>query len=206
MEAGEAYAGFNFTHLYDLHGQEKLQFFFMHIRNEDTTGKLLNISLKYTQLQLGIATPLFLTDFDEYSYLCQSTWITHLWKYVSSSGLNIDLTDSGIVATQREYDDFIMDVLHNSPNFTKSEYIIANKARLALNILHLSDIVDGSGRRLLPDVRNCVIHRRSKLNWPHQIFLPKWKPIWQKACAVLQRYVSANPLGLQLSKLNQELM
>jgi len=185
MEAGEAYAGFEFAHLYDLHGQEKLQFFFMHIRNEDTTGKLLNISLKYTQLQLGIAKPFFLTEFDEYSYLCQSTWVTHLWEYVSSRGLKIDITDPGVVETQRAKDVFIMDVLHNSPNFTKSDCIIANKARLALKMLHLSDIVDGSGRRLLPDVRNGVIHRRSKLNWTHQIFLPKWTPIWQKACVCL---------------------
>ena len=197
MEAGDAYAGFDFTHLYDLHGQEKLQFFIMHTRNNDTTGKLLNISLRYTQLQLGIATPFFSVDYDDYSYLCDDTWLTHLWEYTSSRGLTIDLTDSGIIPIQRNNDKFIMDILHKSSKMSRSECMIANKVRLALQILHLSDIVDGTGRKLLPDVRNGKLHRSSTLTWPRQILLPKWMPVWHKACGILQRYVSGNCLGVR---------
>jgi len=195
MEAGEVYAGFGFTHLYDLHGQEKLQFFFMHTRKGDNTGKLLDISLRYTQLRLGIATPFFKVEYDEYSYLCDDTWLTHLWEYTSSRGLTIDLTNPGLIPIQRQNDKFIMDILHKSPSMRPHECVIANKVRLALQILHLSDIVDGTGRKLLPDIRNGILHRTSKLNWPQQILLPKWMPIWHKACGVLQRYVSGNCLG-----------
>ena len=203
MEANEAYAGFGFTHLYDLHGQEKLQFFIMHMRNQDTTGKLLSISLRYTQLQLGVEAPFFSLDYDDYSYLCQRTWLTHLWEYTSSRGLTVDLTDTGVISKQNHRDAFIMDILHNSPKMTKSECVTANKVRLALHILHLSDVVDGTGRRLLPDVRNGVLHRKSKLTWMRQILLHKWMPVWHKACGVLQRYVSANCLDINAPNLNQ---
>ena len=70
-------------------------------------------------------------------------------------------------------------------------------------MLHLSDVVDGTGRRLLPDVRNGVLHRESKLNWPRQILLSKWMPVWHKACGILQRYVSANCLNMTTPNLNQ---
>lgn len=193
-EAGETYAGLNFTHLYDLHGQEKLQFFMMHIRNDDTTGKLLNISLKYTQMQLGIDQPFLTTDYEEYSYLGQATWITHMWEYVSSRGIQVDLTEPGIIPMQRQNDAYIMNIVHNS-TLSKRECVIVNKVRIALQLLHLSDIVDGTGRRLLPDVRNAKIHRSSLLHWPKQVLLPKWMPVWYKACGILQRYVSGHCLG-----------
>jgi len=190
MEAGPEYAGFDWPHLYDLHGQEKLKFLCMHMRQNDTTARLLQISLRHTQLQLGLGTNFLQMDYDEYSYLhSQETWLTHLWQYISSRGLQITLTDDITVSTPFESDAFIMDVLHSS-NMTREEKIIANKVRISLQILHLSDIVDGRGRRLLPDVRNGVIHRKSKLHWPKQILLRKWIPIWHKACGILQRYVT----------------
>ena len=142
----------------------------MHTHKGDNTGKLLNISLRYTQLQLGIATPFFKVDYDDYSYLCDKTWLTHLWEYTSSRGLTIDLTDPGLIPIQRQNDKFLMDILHKSSSISPHECIIANKVRLALQILHLSDIVDGTGRKLLPDVRNGTLHRSSTLNWPRKSY------------------------------------
>ena len=193
MEAGEEYAGFNWAHLYDMHCQEKLQFLMMHLRKKDTTGKLLQISMKFTQLQLGVESNFLSLDYDDYSYLCQTTWLTHLWEYVSSRGLDVTLTDALAITKRSSSDKFIMDILHKS-TLTKKECIIANKVRIALRLLHLSDIVDGRGRRLLPDVRNGNSYRESKLEWPKQILLRKWLPIWHKACGVLQRYVSKHKI------------
>ena len=190
MEAGEEYAGFNWPHLYDIHGQEKLQFFMMHLRKQDTTGHLLNICMQYTQLQLGVEMPFFSLDYDEYFHLCQPTWITHLWEYTSSRGLDVSLTDAIVLPKTSSSDRFIMDILIESSALSTSECAIANKVRIAMQILHLSDVVDGRGRRLLPEVRNAKICRKSTLTWPKQILLKRWMSIWHKACSILQRYVS----------------
>jgi len=204
-ESGPEYAGFNWTHLYDLHGQEKLQFFMMHLRKGDTTGNLLQMSMKYTQLHLGVQSPFFSLDYDEYEYLCQDrTWIQHLWEYTSSRGLEVAITDPIVFPSVFEKDTFIMDVLHESDEMTRLECQIANKVRLSLQILHLSDIVDGRGKRLLPDVRNGKIRRGSTLTWPRQVLLTKWMPTWQKACGVLQRYVSSHHIGKKTAPSHQQ--
>jgi len=196
MEAGAEYAGFEWTHIYDLHGQEKLQFFLLHLRKNDTTGQLLRASMKYTQLMMGLSTPFFSLDYASFSYLCHdTTWLQHLWQYTSSKNLDVSLTDSIVVSPPFDNDVFIMDILHESKMLTQEECITANKVRISLQLLHLSDIVDGRGKRLLPDVRNGVLHRQSLLNWPKQIMLKKWIPVWQKACGVLQRYVSSRCIG-----------
>jgi len=204
MEAGPEYAGFNWPHLYDMQGQEKLKFFFMHLRKNDTTANLLRISLKYTQLQLGLETNFLSLDHDDYSYLLlENTWLTHLWQYVSSRGLQVHLTDHITVQKKSPSDKFIMEVLHEG-NMTIEEKIIANKVRIALQILHVSEIVDGRGRRLLPDVRNGVLYRKTKLQWPKQVLIRKWIPIWHKACGILQRYVSKNRIDLPRFSKTQE--
>ena len=202
-EAGAEYAGFDLTHLYNLHGQEKLQFFLMHIRKNDSTGKLLQIPQKHTQLQLGIGTPFFSTDYDAYSYLCQLTWLTHLWQYTSSCGLEIELTDSIVLDSPYENDRFIMDILLQSPAMTKQDCIVANKMRIAMRLLHLSDVVDGRGKRLLPDIRNGCNYRASKLEWPRQVQLKKWLPTWQKACGILQRFASKHHIHINQLSLHQ---
>jgi len=107
MEAGPEYVGFGWTHLYDLHGQEKLKIFTMHLRKNDTTAHLLRISTKHTQLQLGISQPFLSTNYEEFSYLCQNTWVTHLWEYASSRGLDITLTDPIVLPKQCKTDEFI---------------------------------------------------------------------------------------------------
>ena len=54
MEGWADYAEFDWPHLYDLHGQEILQFLMMHLRKQDTTGNLLRISMnKKTEANEG---------------------------------------------------------------------------------------------------------------------------------------------------------
>jgi len=177
----------------------------MHLRKNDTIANLLRISLKYTQLQLGLETHFLSLDYDDYSYLLlENTWLTHLWQYVSSRGLQVHLTDHITIQKKSPSDKFIMEVLHEG-NMTTEEKIIANKVRIALQILHVSEIVDGRGRRLLPDVRNGALYRKTKLQWPKQVLIRKWIPIWHKACGILQRYVSKHKIDLPKFSTTQEL-
>ena len=53
--------GLNITHPYHLQGQEKLRFFFRHYRDYDTVGKLIDISRRHIQFELGTSTIFLLT-------------------------------------------------------------------------------------------------------------------------------------------------
>ena len=77
--------------------------------------------MKYTQMQLGVEIPFFSLDFEEYSYLCQTTWVTHLWEYTSSLGLLVSLTDPLSVPKTSPTDAFIMDILHEINKMGKYE-------------------------------------------------------------------------------------
>ena len=52
-------AGLNVYHLYQLQGMEKLKFLMWHYRKNDTTGKLLRISMGYTQMEIGTEQQFF---------------------------------------------------------------------------------------------------------------------------------------------------
>ena len=64
--APKKYGGLAVTHLYDLMGQLKTKFFVKHLRRNDKTGKLLRISMEYTQMEVGRSEPFYNLNF----YLC----------------------------------------------------------------------------------------------------------------------------------------
>ena len=52
VQASEQFAGLSIKHLYDLHGIEKLKFFFLHLRRFDNAGRLTFILMQLTQLYI----------------------------------------------------------------------------------------------------------------------------------------------------------
>ena len=193
LEAPSIYAGFNFEHFYDTQGYEKLKFFKYHMQMQDPTGEVMLLSLQYTQMMLGIEELFFNTSFDNYSFLVDKTWLTHLWEFLDSKGLSIEVKKKYLIPAQRENDKFIMDVLHT--HFSHQDLIKINKIRLHLKLLFLSDVADNVGRHILPDIKFGHTYRISNLNFPVQTYSRQWLSIWNKACNVLQRYISANSLG-----------
>ena len=193
LESSSLYAGFDFVHLYDLQGFEKLKFFSYHLRQMDDTGTEMLISLQYSQLSIGIQTSFYNLPHEEYSYLTDTTWCTHLWEYISSQCLSIDIFHPIRLNFQREHDVFIMDIL--KPLFNKTDLIKLNKIRISLKLLLLSDIADMRGRHILPDIRRGIQYRISNINFPHQTFDPTWIKLWSKACDKINNFISRNSLG-----------
>ena len=165
-----------------------------HLRKKDDTGKMMIMSMRYTQIQLGIQEMFLNSDFDTYGERAFPTWITHIWEYISTRSLSIDINFDVVLPSQREGDRMIMDTLQNE--FSESELQIINKVRISMKVLFLSDVVDVRGKSLLPEVYDCKIHRTTKLIWPKQVLLNKWKNVWKRACYKLQQWVSGNHLGL----------
>ena len=193
VHASPQYAGMSLKHIYDLNGIEKLKFLMLHLRRFDYTGKLMFITLQWTQLWLGISTPFLHSQHDEYQHLTPSTWISHLWQYLCSRQLIIDTTKSYCFRDQRENDAFIMDVLTH--HFQPPDLKIINRYRIALQLLRVSDMVDIRGKNVLTNIKMFVNNRKSKLLWPKQILPKKNRHLWKKACAIIQRYVSSHHLG-----------
>ena len=70
--------GYGITFIYHLQGMEKIKFLFMHHRIGDTTGKLLQIRTRFTQLEVGISTPFSSCNYSKYMHYITDTWITHI--------------------------------------------------------------------------------------------------------------------------------
>ena len=194
LEANTMYAGFNFTHLYDVQGYEKMKFFIYHMRKQDDTGKAFLISLQYLQLTVGIGRFILNEPYQTYSFLVDPTWITNFWQYLSNRSLSLDVSHQVHIPFQRANDKYLMDLIF--PHFSIEELKKINKIRLSLKLLFLSDVINIRGRHLLHDIRNGLTYRSSTLNFPAQTYPKKWLKLWRSACNHWNLHASANPLGV----------
>jgi len=196
LQANSQYGGLGITHLYDIMGMEKSKFLFMHLRRQDTTGKLFQISMQQTQLECGSETLFYNLDYDKYGPLTTNTWNTNLWQYYSSRAIEMDLTLPVTYTKPRCNDQFIMDVLMKDGSLNQNELAAVNKVRQHLQLLTLSDMTDVRGKIVLRKVFQGQVGRRSKFKFTKQEPTKKWKNWWtKKACPVLQKALNIRPLG-----------
>ena len=107
-----------------------------HIRNDDKTGRLIKISMEYTQLQMGISKPFYTQKYDKWKTIVTNTWMTHLWEYLNEAEATLEVTDFRIPKKQRKHDKFLMDILlPHIPN--KNMHYKINACRMALNVIFL---------------------------------------------------------------------
>ena len=140
-------------HHYHLQGISKFQFLHLHYRNNDTTGKLLKITMRYTQLECGLSDPFYTHEFYKIEHLVTPTWITNLWQYTSESHSQIHKQHPWSYQCLRIRDSFIMDIIINS-DLSHEHQEIFNSVRLNLRLLTLSDmVVANSPSRILPDMQ-----------------------------------------------------
>ena len=193
LEADPIYAGLAIKHLYDVQGYEKLKFFKYHLHHLDETGTNILISMKTTQLELGISEPFYNCDFYEFEHLLTPTWTTHLWQYLTDRELRLDISHDLVLLFPRANDSFIMPLLLQ--HFSKIEMSKINKVRLSMQLTFLSDIADFKGQHILPDIRLGKSYRKYQTSFPRQTYSPTWLKLWNKACDHLQSFLSRNKLG-----------
>ena len=173
LYSSREFGGLDVFSIYHLQGQAKLQFFFMHYRNDDTTGKLMKMSLRHTQLETGLSRPFYSQNFYKNHFLATPTWITNLWQYCSECHVQIRETNAWLYKAPRDNDLFLMDVVMRS-NMCQEHKEIFNRMRINLRLLTASDIVDPAhGSKIRPDISKCQNDHTSKFNWPKQMELPK---------------------------------
>ena len=164
------YGGLNITHFYDIQGKQKIKFLTMHLKRNDTTGKLIKIVMQNIQMSVGSSTPFHHLEFHKYAHLIPDSWLKHIFEYLDSRQITCDFTDMYSFEPQHQHDKTIMNILTH--HFTSSELQIINRVRMYLKIYFLSDVTDIKGRSILPCIRSLHSDRDSKWEWPNQQ-LPK---------------------------------
>lgn len=187
------YAGLNITHFFDLQGQYKLKFFLLHMKRNDSTGKLFKIALRYMQQSTGLSTPFYNKKFDSYGHLLPHSWLRQLFQYLDSRQVKIELTEDITLPQARRHDVSIMELL--SKHFTKNQLCIINRYRIFLQVMFISEVTDINGKHLLPNIKEGKNFRDSKWTWPNQTCPKGHEKLWKRACHVLQTHLSTNRLG-----------
>ena len=199
------YGGYGHHDFWSTQGIEKLKFFLTHYRRHDTTGRLLKMSMRWTQLECGLSTPFYTSNFEKYNYVLTPTWVTHLWEYLDSCQAAIEEKNSWIYEAPRENDIFLMDVIMNAP-ISNEHKMIFNEIRLHLKLITASDIVTlDTGCTILPHILQGHNYRGSTLYWPDTKPFPnKWLKIWK---SLLTSYIlpklMTKPLGQWLTSTHQ---
>ena len=196
MEASDQYMGLNIQHLYDVMGLEKIKFFLMHVRRKDVTGKLMIMSLKYSQLECGSGNIILNMNFGKWEKLVTWTWVVSLWEYIDKGGITMDITEPIVYGKQRENDKYVMDIIVQSARLTMKEKIAINRVRQHFKVLLLSDIATFNGKRIAH--RNTIedVTKISKLNFCRQCPTQAMINIWRKkAIPILSKYLTQQNLG-----------
>ena len=119
------YGGYGYYNNWLVKGIEKTKFLIMHYRRHDTTGKLLKISMKWTQLELDFQKPFYLYSHKECSEYVTSTWITDTWNYLQTCNASIIKNSPWTINLPRENDFFLNQIVYESNiNQEHNEFIL----------------------------------------------------------------------------------
>ena len=199
------FGGLDKLSIFHLQGISKLRFLLMHLRREDTTGKLMDISMRTTQLECGLSTPFLKNDYYKTQMLATETWLTNLWQYCTECEISIQDTKNWNYQVPRKNDFHIMDVIMSS-DLNDEQKAMFNQVRLKLKLLTASDVVlADSGTRIHPDIYQGTNHRASTIQWPKVLDFPKaWYTLFQSVMVnIIAPKLQSNPLGKWISQGHQ---
>jgi hypothetical protein len=111
------YGGANFRHFYMQQGVSQVTTFLRHWRQQLAPGKLLKIALAWHQLSLGISDP-FLSRVHKNLPHCKSKWLASMRTFLAVINAPIEVDEPGIPPKQRHGDEYLMDMILDSGQFT----------------------------------------------------------------------------------------
>ena len=149
------------------------------------TGKLITLSLQYSQREAGITQPILEFPGIHIPYLTP-TWLTTLRQYMYNHNLTISITNTHTISLQGAWDQCIMN-MDFLKNYSKQQQLQINRVRLHLQVTTLADMCDETGCCIQTDYL-CGIRPRdfvSNSSWPRQPTVTKAQQrLWK-------RYVTA---------------
>lgn len=165
----------------------QLRFFRQAIYSNSECGKLLLISVKYTQIEAGIPEHL-LEHPDVYLSYITPTWITSLRQFLYTHNITVTLTDTLGIIYSGSSDKCIMDTAAIQ-QYTPQQQKDINLVRLYLQAITLSDLSNPDGKtiRIAALEGNREAHQRIRRHWPrHEQVTTSQRKLWTS------RFISSN--------------
>ena len=166
------YQGLDIHNLYTTQGLSHIKGLLNHIWQGTTTGKLLQTSLEYAKIEVGLGGSYFNNDYEVYGHLGEDTWIKHLWKFLFDTGIQLDDTTSDFKMV-REGDSPLSKKFAEAfmqKKITRAEWKKANLCRIYLKVLSVGDIASGDGRSIDGRIHKgkLLLSRARNIDWPVQ--------------------------------------
>ena len=160
------YFGLGMPDLYLEMQINKVKEFLQHCLTDSVLGKQLQFHLETMQMQAGVGNFILNYDYNKFSHLVYSGWVTHMWKFTS----DMKYTFSGwtnVLKPQRKNDIYIMEEFVRF-GYTKKKLQLLNKCRIYLHAISLADIVNGRGNQISKNYLqgHRDVARRSTFSWP----------------------------------------
>ena len=174
--------GLNLPDLFVSQGAMKIQKLQQFLGTSTITGKLIKVSLETCILEVGIGRNLFQLDFDKFGHLLTKSWIKSIWEFAQDHNIEIIDRSTSFPSLQRENDVFLMEVFQHE-GFTTTELHKINQCRLYLQVLTLSDVMNGFGNGFT-SAYNVIMDptRKSQYNWPNSKKpSSSYIKVWRKA-------------------------
>lgn len=168
----------------------------MHRRLDDTTGKLLQISTRFTQLELGVSSTFWTINYNKYQHYITETWTTDIWRYLDSCGMKMKDDDFWSYQPPQERDFFLMDEVLRT-NLSTFQKQVFNQIRLFMKVITAGDLFIAGTTTLKKNVIGCTKPMKSKFGFPNiKPFPKKWQSIWNSIIlTVILPRVQNNSLG-----------
>ena len=160
-----------------------------HLRMNDTAGRLGEIVLQQTQLEVGTSTFFLEKDPSVWSVYCTPSLIQFWWINAWKCRINITGFKAWVPESMQREELSIMDLVvpHCSPRELKE----INAVRLYLQIYYPSEIIELRGYRVLTKYQQMERDESrgsTNLLFPNQRKpSPLWKPSWDKAVSIIER-------------------
>jgi hypothetical protein len=160
--------GLNLPDLRTEVGIANIRFLRNAIYTDTEAGKLLLLSLKYTQLEAGIPEDLLSHPTVSIPYITD-TWITSVRRFAGTHSIKIHITNTLRIRFNGPYDSCIM-VPPFLQRYTVQQQVDINLVRLHLQVLTLADMSDPTSTDIAPWALDGITppHFSPQESWPRQ--------------------------------------
>ena len=141
------YGGASFLRLYDHQGIGQVTSFMRNWRKNTVAGQLLRVLVAWCNFSVGMGSSVVTDVYTPLPHL-ESMWIGSLREYLASVGAWLETDDTFVQPLERVNDDYIMERIVHSHQFTPAQTKTLNYCRLYLGALTLSDLTTTTGRHL----------------------------------------------------------
>lgn len=130
-----------------LQGEGQLITFIQHWRTTTKIGIMLQIAVAWAQLFAG-TSKLLLNDQERYLDYVPAKWLLSIREFLSLIQGTLNIHQSISYPKQRQGDQLLMDIAHDSNIFTSHQLECINQCRLYLQVRTVSDITNKAGTHL----------------------------------------------------------